>query len=303
MTLAGNLTYDRQSLMFGDQGQAILVGQKVGVIGAGGAGSLIVEYLARLGVGHLVVIDPERIDRTNLPRVVGSRVRDAHVWLTDPRRPVFVRALGKRLATPKVRIARRVARQANPNIRIEALQADVTMDDVAMKLIDCDYLFLAADSMQARLVFNALAEHEAYYQELDGVALSAYPGVAETLAALRARGLPVAVFTGASTRAARILLRAADLDADIVIGGDQVDRPKPAADGMLLAAQRLVTAPGQLLLIGDSPLDLQAAKAAGSYNASAAWGHMDDPSEPADVTLSTPQELLHLFRMVRSLRR
>jgi hypothetical protein len=152
----GDLTYDRQARMFGDRGQAILAGQKVGVIGAGGAGSLIVEYLARLGVGHLVVIDPDRIDRTNLPRVVGSRWRDAHVWLTDPRRPALLRALGERLATPKVVVARRVAREANPKIQIEALKADVTVNDVAMRLTDCDYLFLAADTMQARLVFNAL---------------------------------------------------------------------------------------------------------------------------------------------------
>nr|WP_256097081.1 ThiF family adenylyltransferase [Streptomyces agglomeratus] len=151
-----DLTYDRQSRLFGDRGQAILAGQKVAVIGAGGAGSLIVEYLARLGVGHLVVIDPDRIDRTNLPRVVGSQVRDARVWLTDPARPRLVRALGERLATSKVRIAQRVARQANPKIQMEALKADVTQDDVAMALVDCDYLFLAADSMQARLVFNAL---------------------------------------------------------------------------------------------------------------------------------------------------
>jgi len=138
-------------------------------------------------------------------------------------------------------------------------------------------------------------EHEAYYRELDSVAVAAYPGVAETLAAIRAKGLPVAVFTGASTRAARVLLRAATLDADIVIGGDQVDRPKPAADGMLLAAQRLTTAPDHLILIGDSPLDLQAARVAGSNNASAAWGHMYDPNEPADITLNTPQEVLHLL--------
>ncbi|BAJ30982.1 hypothetical protein KSE_52050 [Kitasatospora setae KM-6054] len=151
-----DLTYDRQSRLFGDRGQAILAGQKVGVIGVGGAGSLIVEYLARLGVGHLVIIDPDRIDRTNLPRVVGSRLSDARPWLTDPARPELLRALGTRLATPKVRVSRRVARQANPKIKIETLQDDVTRDDVALRLIDCDYLFLAADSMQARLVFNAL---------------------------------------------------------------------------------------------------------------------------------------------------
>lgn len=53
--------YDRQVRLFGDRGQDILSAQKVGIVGAGGAGSLINEYLARLGVAHFVVIDPERV--------------------------------------------------------------------------------------------------------------------------------------------------------------------------------------------------------------------------------------------------
>ena len=97
---AGDATYDRQSRLFGDRGQAILTGQKVAVIGAGGAGSLIIGYPARFGVGHLFVIDPDRIDRSNLPRVVSSRFRDARMWLTDPARPAFLRSLGQRTATP-----------------------------------------------------------------------------------------------------------------------------------------------------------------------------------------------------------
>jgi len=141
-------------------------------------------------------------------------------------------------------------------------------------------------------------ECEAYYRELDDVEVALYPGVAQTMAALRERGRAVAVFTGASTRAAQILLGAAGLEADIVIGGDQVERPKPAADGMLLAARRLSTAPEDLLMVGDSPLDLQAAKAAGSHSASAAWGHMYDPAEPADVTLNAPRDVLELLAVV-----
>ncbi|THC47056.1 ThiF family adenylyltransferase [Streptomyces cellulosae] len=148
--------YDRQSRVFGDRGQATLAEQEVGVIGAGGAGSLIIEYLARLGIGELLIVDPDRVERTNLPRLVGAHTRDAHTWMTHPARPRFVQALGQRLATPKVKVARRVARQANPGIRVHALQADVTKDEIATSLVDCDYLFLAADSMQARLVFNAL---------------------------------------------------------------------------------------------------------------------------------------------------
>ncbi len=152
----GDLWYERQSRLFGDRGQAILAGQKVGVIGAGGAGSLIVEYLSRLGVGHLVVMDPDRIEPSNLPRVVGSHRWDTHPWLTDAGRPAIFRAVGRRLATSKVTVARRVARQANPSIKFEAICGDVVQHDHATRLIDCDYLFLAADTMQARLLFNAL---------------------------------------------------------------------------------------------------------------------------------------------------
>jgi hypothetical protein len=147
-------TYDRQSRIFGDRGQEILSRQRVGVIGAGGAGSLVTEYLARLGVGHLVVIDPERIEVSNLPRIVDSSRFDALAWFDKG--PWFCKAIARRMARRKVAIARRVARKANPKGAIEAIPGNVVDDKVARRLLDCDYLFLAADSMQARLVFNAL---------------------------------------------------------------------------------------------------------------------------------------------------
>lgn len=148
--------YDRQARLFGDRGQAILAGQKVGVIGAGGAGSLEVEYLARLGVGELLVIDPDLIDETNLPRVVGSTRKDLHPWLTHTRLPARFRRWAMKRRTTKVVIAERVARTANPSIKFRGLALDVTEPEVAAELVDCDYIFLAADSMQARLVFNAV---------------------------------------------------------------------------------------------------------------------------------------------------
>ena len=148
--------YDRQSRLFGDRGQEILRRQKVGIIGAGGAGSLINEYLARLGVGHLIVVDPERIELSNLPRVPGSTRRDALTWLTAPRRPAGIRHLGERLSRRKTDIAARVARQANRGIVVEKVVGDIADDSVAQRFADCDFLFLAADSMRSRLVFNAL---------------------------------------------------------------------------------------------------------------------------------------------------
>jgi ThiF family len=148
--------YERQSRLFGDRGQNLLAAQKVAVMGAGGAGSLLVEYLARLGVGHLVVIDPDHLSVSNLPRVVGSRRWDAWPLLTADSRPRWMRRMGVRLAASKVRIARRVAKHANPHITFTGIRDDVVNEDVAAELLDCDHLFLAADTMQARLLFNAV---------------------------------------------------------------------------------------------------------------------------------------------------
>ena len=148
--------YDRQARIFGDAGQDLLSRLKIGVIGAGGVGSLLVEYLARLGVGHLVVVDPERLDSTNVPRVTGSTSWDARAWLQAPGRPAWVRSFGERTAVKKIDVMRRIARMANPTAKFEGIFGDFVEDGVAQRFADCDYLFLAADSFQARLVFNAL---------------------------------------------------------------------------------------------------------------------------------------------------
>ena len=131
--------HDRQVRMFGTAGQEILAGSKIAVVGLGGVGSLVAEYLARLGVGHLVLIDPDGIESTNLSRVVGAT-------------PVDVET--KQL---KTQIAVRHARELSTNATLDALAQDVVTHSVAQRLRDCDFIFLAADSMRARLVVNALA--------------------------------------------------------------------------------------------------------------------------------------------------
>ncbi len=149
-------TYDRQARLFGDRGQALLRRAKVGIIGAGGVGSLLAIYLARLGVGDMVIVDPDRIDITNLPRVPGATRFDARTWLTMDGRPDWLKKFGHRISTPKVRIMQRVARRAKRDIRFEGIFGNVVDSAIALRLRDCDFLFLAADSQQARLVFNAI---------------------------------------------------------------------------------------------------------------------------------------------------
>jgi HAD superfamily hydrolase (TIGR01509 family) len=143
---------------------------------------------------------------------------------------------------------------------------------------------------------------EAYYLALGEASVTAFAGIAGVMDTLRARGRPVVVFTGASSRAAGMLLRQAGLRADVLIGGDHVQRPKPAPDGLELAARRLGLAAAELAYIGDSPLDVRAAAAAGSLGAAAAWGDQYDPAEPAACTLAAPADALALLGLDREVR-
>jgi hypothetical protein len=147
-------SYDRQVRVLGERGQALLGRIKVGVVGAGGVGVVLVSQLARLGVGELVVIDPDRIDPTNLPRLPESRRSDAMTFL---RRLALLEPLAKRLSTRKVRLARRIARRANRRGRFRGLAIDVIEPEAAKELSDCDFVFLAADSHRARRLVNAVA--------------------------------------------------------------------------------------------------------------------------------------------------
>lgn len=145
----------RQALMLGARGQTLLREMKVGVIGAGGGGSLLLEELDHLGLGEIISVDPDRIDISNLSRITGSRRRDALAFLAERRSPLL-RRLARRLARPKVRVAKRVAKAANPGGVFMGLHDDVCYSEVARQFVDCDFLFCATDTMTSRLLFNTL---------------------------------------------------------------------------------------------------------------------------------------------------
>lgn len=138
-------------------------------------------------------------------------------------------------------------------------------------------------------------EAESYYRRLTRVQIVPYEGVRASLRWLRGAGHPVAVFTGASTRAARSLLAAAGLDVDILVGGDQVEHPKPAGDGICEAARRLGVRADEVFYLGDAPTDLIAAKAAGARSVAVAWGHLYRHDAPADHTVHRPMDALGLL--------
>lgn len=99
----------------------------------------------------------------------------------------------------------------------------------------------------------------------DGGRLPVKPGARETLAALKARGVPLALASSTDSSIVRQELDEAGLLEyfDAVVGGDQVKRSKPDPEIFLQAALRLKTAPARCFVIEDSFNGVRAAAAAG----------------------------------------
>ena len=170
--------YDRQVRLFGDSGQDIIGKAKVAIIGLGGAGSLLSEYLGRLGVGHFVLIDSDRVETTNLCRLVGAKHWDDGSWFFGAGGFPW---LQKRIARRKVSIAKRNIRRANRNACVKKIAKDFFASGVAEDLKDCDYMFLAADTMRARLLFNAIVHQYLIPGSQAGVKILSRPEDGEIL--------------------------------------------------------------------------------------------------------------------------
>ena len=93
------------------------------------------------------------------------------------------------------------------------------------------------------------------------------PGAREILAALRARGIPLALASSTRTEAVRRELGEAGLldFFDAVVGGDQVTRSKPDPEIFLTAAALLGAEPEACVVIEDSFNGVRAARAGGFH--------------------------------------
>lgn len=68
--------YDRNIRFFGEDGQKIIRGLNIVIVGIGGLGTHLVQQLAYLGIGRIMLIDPEGLDDTNLNRYIGAHNDD-----------------------------------------------------------------------------------------------------------------------------------------------------------------------------------------------------------------------------------
>jgi phosphoglycolate phosphatase len=121
------------------------------------------------------------------------------------------------------------------------------------------------DNLDQAALNAAVAVFERHYALCLTATSRPYPGAKKGLEALRAKGLRLGCITNKATRFTQPLLESAGLVGffEIILSGDSLPRKKPDPLPLLHAARFFNVEPRELLLIGDSVNDVQAARAAG----------------------------------------
>lgn len=121
--------YSRQQFL-GSNSDALLAALRAGIVGLGGGGSHIAQQLGHAGVGEFQLFDPQRIEDSNLNRVVGATARDVRgrEWKTT--------------------VAARRVRAVNPGAIVR--ESRQPWQDAATLLRDCHVIVGCVDSYSER---------------------------------------------------------------------------------------------------------------------------------------------------------
>ena len=124
------------------------------------------------------------------------------------------------------------------------------------------------------------------------------PGMLDTLAAIRERGLLIGLATATEEPRARKYLRMVDAEGyfDAITCASMVARGKPAPDIYLLAAQRLGVAPGEAIAVEDAPSGIRSAHDAGLIPVM-----VPDQDQPDETTRALCRAVVSELRGVLSL--
>ena len=110
-----------------------------GVVGCSGTGSIVAELLARLGIGRLVLVDPDVVEGKNLSRILNATKADA-----DARRS-------------KVEVVGRALSNIGLGTDVAILAAHLSTPEAIRAVASCDVVFGCMDGVEGRHVLNRLA--------------------------------------------------------------------------------------------------------------------------------------------------
>lgn len=129
--------YRRHLLLpsIGERGQERLLASRVLQVGVGGLGSPLALYLAAAGVGQLTLVDPDRVDLSNLQRQVIHQTPD--------------------IGRPKVESARDRLAALNPGVRVVPVPRALEGEELLAAARAADVVVDATDNFAARFAVNA----------------------------------------------------------------------------------------------------------------------------------------------------
>ncbi|MEO5914956.1 MAG: ThiF family adenylyltransferase [Luteolibacter sp.] len=124
---------------FGDRTSLLLAGLTVAIIGCSGTGSWVIEQLARLGVGRLILIDPKIAEARNLNRIIGIDGEDV------------------KHNEPKVFALKKHIEAMGTGTQVIAHHGDIFDEVIARQLAGADVIFGCMDSVEGRAWLNRIA--------------------------------------------------------------------------------------------------------------------------------------------------
>lgn len=169
-------------------------------------------------------------------------------------------------------------------------------ENLMRRVLGVDY---DAEDVERRFP-QALASYQKHYLAINGDYSTLYPGVREGLDTLQAKGLRLACVTNKPVAFATPLLEKTGLRRyfDVLYGGDSLPKKKPDPYPLLKVCEDFNLQPRQVVAIGDSSNDAQAARAAGCrvLNVPYGYNHGESIHEvDSDGIVSTLLDAAHLI--------
>lgn len=110
---------------------------RIAVVGCSGTGSVVIEQLARLGVGNLMLVDHDRIEARNLNRIMNAKSSDIGLFKAD--------------------VIKAAIESHNIGTKVEAITQNLFDPGVVERVAECDVVFGCMDTAEGRHLLNRVA--------------------------------------------------------------------------------------------------------------------------------------------------
>lgn len=129
--------FDRNVRLLGEEGQRRIHQTHLAICGVGGLGSFVLAYARGLGSRKIAIIDPDRVEATNLNRLLGATPKD--------------------ISKPKVAVMTRELKRYDHHIEVKPIFARVQDEVARQALLEADVIISCPDNDAARLEAQILA--------------------------------------------------------------------------------------------------------------------------------------------------